>query len=168
MARHDRTDPHAHTRQHRQQTIRRRADGVEERTFFMTVIWETGAMLAVPCTVDEARRYGDAHALLPRDLPGWGEEALDALVEELGAESSAAEWERALILLGHHKSPHAHDLLSALGLRVPSDLHAFWEFAWAESCGWLGFDYIREAEQEVPLVRPAAPMLGSRSGFPQA
>lgn len=108
-----------------------------------TVCWETGAVMCVPSTEEVAHRYGALHEILPRELSGWPEAELDALLEGLDADDHEG-WERAMILLAHHKSAHAMELLRELQGQVPSDLASFAELAYAESCGWQGLDYLRE------------------------
>lgn len=121
---------------------------------FATVCTETGAVMAITVEDAAARRYLELHAILPEDLTSWSEADLEELIEELEPEHSDT-WERILMLLAHHRSWRASALIRELRAVLPADLSAFGELAYAESLGWLGFDYIRYEPGAEPVIRPA-------------
>lgn len=131
--------------------IKRRRRG-DQPTVFATVCATTGAMQAVSVSPSVARRYLDLHAILPHDLMSWSDEALDELIEDLDPHDVDA-CERVLILLAHHRSQTACVLLRELFDTLPEDLRAFAELAYAESLGWLGFDYMRAQEGGEAQIR---------------
>ena len=85
----------------------------------------------------------------------WADELLEELVEELDDDATEV-WERVLILLAHHRSATATRILSELRAQSPPELAEFAELAYAESLGWLGYDYVREPSALTPTIRPAA------------
>ena len=113
--------------------------------------------MSVPVTPATARRYLDLHALLPKDVECWSDDLLDELLEELD-EEQVDTWERVLMLLAHHRSPKASDLIEDLRRQAPPELDEFCELAYAESLGWLGFDYVRNHQDALPTVTPAGDM----------
>jgi hypothetical protein len=99
--------------------------------------------------------YLDDHDLLAdTNAAALSEEALHALVAAAEESGSTEDWRQALLLLAHHRSEHAKLVLDALEDRVPSATHDYWELAYAEAVGWLGFEFIRD-ENGVAHVLPA-------------
>ena len=119
-----------------------------------TFCYSTAAMMQVPVSSRTSRRYLKLHSLLPEGLAAWPAERLDELVRELEGDETET-WERVLILLAHHQSPTAMEILRDLREQVPADLVEFSELAYAESLTWLGFDYLRDSRQRPPIIRPA-------------
>ena len=126
----------------------------------ITICQTTSAVMCVPVSQSTANRYLRLHDLVPEELPSWAEELLDDLVEELD-DADNDTWEHVLILLAHHRSRTASRMLSELKFQVPPELGEFAELAYAESLGWLGYDYVREPSAMVPTIRPT---LASASG----
>lgn len=125
--------------------------GSSELTYLTTLCATTGAVMCVPVTTANARRYTELHALIPADLEQWPEEALDELLEELDT-PDVEVWQRVLILLAHHRSERAARLLEELSVSLPEDLTEFGEMAYAESLGWLGMDYLRQFGWTTPHI----------------
>ncbi len=125
--------------------------GGEEVVRFATVCEPTGAVMVVPISLRVAERYLELHDLLPGGLHDWPEADLDDLVQEVDG-ADVDTWERVLIMLAHHRSRRAAGLLLELGFQVPPELKSFAELAFAESLGWLGFDYVRESIEERPVI----------------
>lgn len=119
--------------------------------FFSTLCGITGAVMVVPVPAPVAQRYVSLHQILPEDLSAWPERVLDEIVEDLDG-GDVDCWERALILLAHHRSQKATSLLRELAPQIPQELKGFFELAFAESLGWLGYSYIREAPDERPTI----------------
>jgi len=125
-----------------------------EMTYMATICLPTGATMCVPVDRDMARRYAELHDILPGDLTGWTEEALDDLIHEIEPDD-VESYQRVLILLAHHRSERASELIAELRPNLPVDLAQFAEMAYAESLNWLGLDYVRQFDWETPLITPA-------------
>ncbi len=119
----------------------------------ITICQTTSAVMCVPVSQGTANRYLRLHDLVPEGLPGWADELLEELVDELEDDATEA-WERVLILLAHHRSRTASRLLSELRFQSPPELGEFAELAYAESLGWLGYDYVREPSAMTATIRP--------------
>jgi hypothetical protein len=91
-------------------------------------------------------RYLEAHALLPEDIESWSADRLRHPVEVARITGKQADWERALMLLAHHRSELACDILHDIEPHVPEEVASYWELAFGESLGWLGYDYIPDEE----------------------
>lgn len=121
----------------------------------ITICQTTNAVMCVPVSQGTANRYLRLHDLVPEGLPTWADELLEELVEELDDDAIEA-WERVLILLAHHRSVTATRILSELRFQAPPELAEFGELAYAESLGWLGYDYVREPSAVTPIIRPTS------------
>ena len=126
----------------------------EEVTYMATICMPTGATMCVPVEHDMAMRYAELHNILPNDLSEWSEEALDELIHEIEPDD-VESYQRALILLAHHRSERASELIAELRPNLTPDLAQFAEMAYAESLNWLGLDYVRQLGWETPLITPA-------------
>lgn len=93
--------------------------------------------------LDEARRYLDAHKIIPDDLQSWSRGALVEILEDLDPDDHDA-FERTLVLLAHHQSRFATRVLSELLFQIPEDLRSFAEMAYAESLSWSGHQYTKD------------------------
>lgn len=122
----------------------------------ITVCQTTNAVMCVPVSPGTANRYLRLHDLVPEGLTSWSDELLEELLDELD-EDVTEVWERVLILLAHHRSATAARILSELRFQTPPELGEFAELAYAESLGWLGYDYVREPSALTPIIRPVAP-----------
>lgn len=111
----------------------------------LTSITESGAVMAVPTDNETAKLYLTLHEIIPDDLLSWSADQFEAKLSEATTIGSIAE---VLIMLAHHKSAWAMDMLK--GLReseeeiIPPALEPFSELAYAESLSWLGYNYIRQ------------------------
>lgn len=114
----------------------------------------------VSCTEVEVdvltqRRYLELHyTLLPEDVESWSAEQLERKVEIARLTGERRDWERALMVLAHHRTELACDLLREIEPQVPEELHGFHQLALGESLGWLGYDYVTDEEGR-PRVLPA-------------
>ncbi len=126
---------------------------MNDTVMLTTVCYSTMAMMQVPVSGRTSDRYLALHELLPKGLTRWSKEDLDDLVEELSHDDTQT-WERVLILLAHHQSPAAMEILTDLREQAPPDLAEFAELAYAESLTWLGFDYLRDSRDGPPVIRP--------------
>ncbi len=100
-------------------------------------------------------RYIQLHDLVPDGIEGWSQRKLRRLVDRLGqGQAGQAMWERALVLLAHHQSEAARDLLLELEPRVPADLRQIWLLARDESQTWLGNRVIGTSEGKTTVVPP--------------
>jgi len=98
--------------------------------------------------------YLACHTMVPKDIAQWSEAQLLEPLEQARAQGALSDWQRALILLAHHESELASSILGELLAEVPAELEDFWELAYAESVGWLGFDYLLDDDGR-PQVVPA-------------
>lgn len=96
-----------------------------------------GGISQVEVSAEVGLRYIDLHRVVPPDISRWSEGQVRRLAGELGPEVSRRRWESALILLAHHRSPLARDLLLELGPRVPVTVQEFHKIALGESQSWL-------------------------------
>jgi hypothetical protein len=58
------------------------------------------------------------------------------------------------MVLAHHRSELACDLLREIEPQVPEELHGFHQLALGESLGWLGYNYVTDEEGR-PRAVPA-------------
>jgi len=91
-------------------------------------------------------RYYRRHELVPETIQIWSRKRLQDVVEIAKISGKTAHWERALILLAHHESELACNMLRELEPVVPEVVATFWEMAYAESLAWLGYDYMPDEE----------------------
>ena len=119
---------------------------------------ETAALMQVRVSRATAQRYLQLHAVIPARLTCWPRERLTELVDEL-ADDDSPTWERVLILLGHHGSEAAVQILCDLAQQVPVDLREFAELAYAESLTWIGVDYVR-VDPAGPIALPCSGAVG--------
>jgi hypothetical protein len=123
----------------------------------------TGQMVCSATRVPHRTRldYLADHDLLPElGAEGLGEDALRVLVAAAEESGSTDHWREALILLAHHRSELAKDVLAGLEDRVPPDVRDYWELAYAEAVGWLGCEFIRDADG-VAHILPAGTIFGA-------
>lgn len=110
---------------------------------------------AVDVSVATHRRYIELHhTLLPKGVEGWSVEQLQRKIEIARVSGTHQDWERAMLLLAHHRSEVACDLLRELESWVPEGLQGFHQLALGEAFGWLGYDYVTD-EAGRPHVLPA-------------
>jgi hypothetical protein len=110
---------------------------------------------AVDVPVATHRRYIDLHYdLLPKGVEGWSVEQLQGKMEIARVSGANRDWERALLLLAHHRSEVACDLLREVEPWVPEELSGLHQLALGEAYGWLGYDYITDRAGR-PHVLPA-------------
>lgn len=86
------------------------------------------------------QRYMDAHAFVPEGVEAWSEQQIRQVAAAL-VRDRPASWERTLIVLAHHQSRLACDLIKALWSEAPEELHGFCEQAYAEALMWIGETY---------------------------
>ncbi|MEO1270440.1 MAG: hypothetical protein AAFX99_20325 [Myxococcota bacterium] len=123
-------------------------------TYIATLCSATGAVMCVPVDHATARRYVELHDILPPNLEQWPEAALTELILLLTFDDVEA-YQYVLILLAHHRSERASELIAELRPSVPKDLASFAEIAYAESLSWQGLDYVRQMGWDTPLIAPA-------------
>lgn len=131
---------------------KKRRDNNEQQIFLMSVLPTAGSVVSVATTPETSWRYMECHDHLPpaSELVRWSEEQVRAL--PLTVDSSRPDtWERALILLAHHQSNLAVELIEKLRDRVPASLADFYELALAEAKGWLGSSFIQDEDGMEPL-----------------
>lgn len=119
---------------------------------------EAGTLMAVHVDAHTATRYLELHDIIPDSLPDWPAEDLDELIDELDP-GDPSTFERTLILLAHHKSPRAVDLVREIAADLPEELVCFAELAYAEAIGWLGYNYISDGDG--PPTIEASPLLAA-------
>lgn len=116
--------------------------------------------LQVSCTAVDVpltthRRYLELHYdLLPKGVEEWSVERLQQKIEIARVSGASRDWEGAMLLLAHHRSEVACDLLRELEPHVPEALRGFHQLALGEALGWLGYDYVID-EAGRPHVLPA-------------
>jgi len=108
--------------------------------------------IAVDAPRQTHRRYLEQHRLLPEGIEAWSIEQLRDLVEVARVSGRESDWERALMLLAHHRSEAACDLLRDVAPRVPESLRDFHQIAVGEAVGWLGYHYVRDEEGRPRLL----------------
>jgi hypothetical protein len=143
---------------------RRRSKGGQAKQsnqqFYSISVPFNGGIACVAVAPEVTSHYVEQHKLLPEGLKEWSTEEIHDLaqgVEQMGRET----WERVLILLAHHESPQASDLLQELREKVPPELSDFWELAYAESVTWLGYNYVRDEKGQVTISPACMPLTGS-------
>jgi len=113
---------------------------------------------AVDVPMATHRRYLELHyTLLPEGVERWSPDQLRAKVEIARVTGKQEDWERALMLLAHHRSELACDLLRELEPRLPEALHGFQQLALGEALGWLGYDYISDEQGRPRVLLSGAP-----------
>jgi len=95
---------------------------------------ETGSMSLLPVSDPKsARHYIDLHRQVPENIRFWPKERIRALVNGLATTQDRGPWEYALIMLAHHGSRLALELLHALRPGLPREVEGIWNQAWAEA-----------------------------------
>lgn len=125
----------------------------EPMTYFTTRCPSTRATSCVRVSVRVAERYLALHHILPLALPEWPEDTLDELLEDLDPDK-VETYEHALIMLAHHPSERAGELLLQIAQDAPLDLAPLAELAYAEQVGLRGMDYLKLREGHAPTIRP--------------
>jgi hypothetical protein len=141
----------------------------EDQPFYSISIHPTtGAISSVATQPETSLRYLLAHDW----IPGGKEKNVVVMSEEQVRELAASvvddqpeTWERALILLAHHKSQLATDLIQQLQERAPEELQGFCELAHAESLSWLGYNYVSEPDGR-KTVAPVGVEIPEDPGLP--
>lgn len=115
----------------------------------------TGRITTSTTSADPAvyRAYLEDHKLLPKAIERWSEQQLRELFEVAALTGREKDWQRALIFAAHHQSEFAARLLSEQQERAPGPLRSYWELAYSEAVGWLGYDY--HGDRESPVAVPA-------------
>ena len=109
-----------------------------------------GGTSEVEVSAEVGMRYIDLHRVIPPYITSWSADHVRRLAGGLEQGGSRRRWEAALILLAHHRSRLARDLLLSLGPRVPDPVREFYEIALGESQSWLGGGRGEEAGAPVP------------------
>lgn len=146
----------------RQRRRRGRVRIREDEPFYLVSIHPTtGATSTVATRPETSWRYLVAHDW----IPGGKEKNVEVLSEEQVRELAASvvddepeTWERALILLAHHKSQLASDLIQELRERAPEGLQGFCELAHAESLSWLGYNYVSDSDGRKTVAPVGVPI----------
>lgn len=120
--------------------------------FYDISILPNGAITAVAAPQEELFHYLELHTLVPEDIHLWPEARIGAMARQLDSSSRAVTWERTLMLLAHHRSQAAHDLLMDLEPAVPAELSTVWEMARGESLGWLGNNFHRDGAGNMEVM----------------
>lgn len=115
-----------------------------------TTTGEVTMVALPPGSHDTHVYYIQQHALLPRKVEAWSVPKLQRKVEKLLRSGAQADWEQALMILAHHQSERAVEVLVELKSELPKELELFWEMAYGEALGWLGYDYY--ADQSQPQI----------------
>ena len=115
-------------------------------------ILPNGAVTAVAAPPEAMWRYLELHALVPDDIHLWPAARVRAMAREVDHETRVATWERTLLLLAHHRSQLAHDLLVELEPKVRASLQPVWEMARGESLGWMGNDVHQDGEGNLTVA----------------
>ena len=118
------------------------------RVYVIGVDATTGACSAVAVSAQAGMRYIDLHRLIPQDLESWDEQRVRDLAAGSRPRASRRRWERALVLLAHHRSRLACELLQELAPRVPRKLRELHAMALGESHSWFGESYEQGAGGE--------------------
>jgi len=100
------------------------------------------------------KRYLAAHDYVPKGIEGWSGEQMREIAAKIVPDERVS-WERALIMLAHHRSQLACDLIRELWDRAPEQLHSFCEQAYAEGLMWIGKSYLPHEEGAVIFEAPA-------------
>jgi len=132
----------------------------KERIGNLLVDLRTGQVSCAEVEADvlTQRRYLELHyTLLPEDVESWSVEQLERKVEIARLTGARRDWERALMVLAHHRSEPACDLLRELEPHVPEELRGFHQLALGESLGWLGYDYVVDEEGRARVLPADAP-----------
>jgi len=137
----------------------RKDDRKQKCTYFAGIYPTTNAVVCVAVHPKEMKRYARAHHLVPKDIEKWTEAQLVEVANAV-ADDRPETWRRALVLLAHHQSQVANDLLAVLREQVPPELAEQAEMAWAESLAWLGYSYVRDVDGRVTLVPAGTPIPG--------
>lgn len=145
----------AKKRKRNRQRRQKQRSGQTKRPMMLGINLRNGA---VTCNGAKASmmmqmRYMRLHQLIPEDIQSWNEAQLRQLLEVARVSGKEPDWERALVLLAHHESELACDLLQQVKIHAPPQLSELWELAYGESLGWLGYDYIPD-EQGRPRAAP--------------
>jgi len=98
---------------------------------------EGGGMSQIKVSAETGTRYIDLHRVVPGDIDRWSQDHVRWIADGLKLGASHVEWETALILLAHHRSILARDLLLELGPQVPARAREFYEIALGEAQSWL-------------------------------
>ncbi len=141
---------------------RKKSKHASVQTYDISIL-PNGAVTAVAAPRRDTLRYLDLHGLVPEDVHLWEEARIKAMAQ-VDRDSPVATWERVLMLLAHHRSQLAHDLLMALEHEVPKHLGAVWELARGESVGWLGYNFQRDGDGKITMT-PAAPAWVEGTGW---
>ena len=136
--------------------------GGQGRPVGLQVDLRTGRVTASTTSADPAvyRAYLEHHQLLPKAIERWSEEQLRELFEVAALTGREKDWQRALIFAAHHQSEFAARLLSEQQERVPEQLRSYWELAYGEAAGWLGYDYYGDRASPVAVPAGSAPPTG--------
>ena len=138
-----------HRREQKRWKTRRERQRREKQPFYSLTITKDGTSAVSPIT-DHAstRRYFAAHDHVPEGIEHWSDKQIRAVAAGV-VHDEPASWERALILLAHHRSQLACDLIKALWDEAPQDLDGFCKQAYAEGLMWIGKSYAADEEGEV-------------------
>ena len=116
------------------------------KIYQMMSMTDTGAQSSVPTTEIVAATWLKLHEELPDDLASWSNERLSA---------ECADTPRFLLLLGHHKSSFAVEVLTLLRAEeLSEEEESLAELALAEALGWIGYSYVRAPDQVDPEITP--------------
>lgn len=96
-----------------------------------------GGMSQIQVSAEVGTRYIDLHRVVPGDIERWSHDHIRWIVDGLKLGASHVEWETALILLAHHRSTLARDLLMGLGPLVPTSAREFYEISLGEAQSWI-------------------------------
>ena len=133
-----------------------RGGGDDQQRYALSIHPTTGAVSMVPVGRDYLH-YLQCHDLVPEEIKTWSEEQIRELAGSV-VPGHPATWERALILLAHHQSQLASDLIAELTAEAPPALQQFCELAYSESLAWLGTSYQRGAGEEPSLTPAGMPL----------
>lgn len=123
--------------------------GRRETVLVVGMDLNSGAISQLEVSAEVGMRYIDMHSVVPENIDRWTPEEIRRVARQLNALASCRRWEVALILLAHHRSRLARDLLLDLEPRVPAAVREFYEIALGESQSWLGDP--GDSSGEVPL-----------------
>jgi hypothetical protein len=107
-----------------------------------------GLFATTVCPVSDVEvlmRYLTAHAWVPEGVELWSEQQLREVAASV-EEGMPQTWERALIILAHHGSRLACDLIARLAEKAPPELREFCDHAYGEGLSWLGQGHVRDEE----------------------
>ncbi len=98
----------------------------------------TGKMSQVEVDVKVGVEYIDMHRVVPSNIDTWGEAHMRSVASLAEIEDAGDRaWKTAMILLAHHRSVLARDLLKGLKEKLPAGLAEFYSIALGEAESWL-------------------------------